>query len=84
MQYCKIASAALSLLLMSCASAPPADPQAMVCPQLPPLAPKSGDAQEPSYTETMQSFLRGSLIEPSSPGTSATPAMPSTSAPRRP
>lgn len=74
---------ALSLLLTSCASAPPAPTDPVVCPRLPDLDPKVEDAQEPDFTETMRLFLRGELTLRSVSEPSVTPATPSTSEPKK-
>ena len=79
-----LATLASSLLLASCASAPhDPSPDPVVVPQLPALDPPLF-AQEPDFTETMRSFLSGSLTGPSKSATSGTPTSSSTSAPAKP
>ena len=65
--------------LTACATAPSAPPVAQTCPVPPPLHLDLPPAPAPTYTETMRSFLSGSLPTPTSyelpSGTAGLPTM---------
>lgn len=56
--------ASIIVWLPGCASAPSAPPVVQTCPKVPPLDLSLPPAPARSYTEMMESFLRGSLPTP--------------------
>lgn len=72
----------LLLPLLGCKTAPTVQLQA-ICPRIPALDQRPA-AQEPSFTNKMQSFLQGNLTEPSAYSLTLTNAKLPTSQPAKP